>query len=400
MPVGGNERVVNAGNCRGVAPCLRGREPPRRQMRQAAGTIPAPARKRSRHRPSPLPPGDHPHVCGEEAISVDGCSRCAGSSPRLRGGDGRRRRRRDGRGIIPAPAGKGRSATAATTSSRDHPRACGEGTADGRMRRHRSGSSPRMRGRAELLFQQVERLGIIPAHAGKGRRRTGPQRRGSDHPRACGEGTRRAGRRIRTRGSSPRLRGRDLRTGKRPGVRGIIPAPAGKGSPARSTSSCTRDHPRACGEGAVLALRRCDGDGSSPRLRGRATRPQAPDPEPRIIPAPAGKGGGASARTSSPRDHPRACGEGQPSTRRTSSGHGSSPRLRGRGPRRRTRRPTRGIIPAPAGKGRRRPRPGRRSGDHPRACGEGKVGLRAYVDDDGSSPRLRGRADQAGGHPD
>ncbi|EFW09827.1 hypothetical protein HMPREF9005_1186 [Actinomyces sp. oral taxon 178 str. F0338] len=90
-------------------------------------------------------------------------------------------------------------------------------------------------------------------------------------------------------GSSPRVRGkrRLLPTAARPG--GLIPARAGKTSPAKTVPAGTAAHPRACGENRFDTDPLLHDDGSSPRVRGKPLAPVFDVAEARLIPARAGK---------------------------------------------------------------------------------------------------------------
>ena len=130
-------------------------------------------------------------------------------------------------GIIPAHAGLTRTAIAASSSARDHPRACGAHFSHSVVAASTRGSSPRMRGSQKRLADGVEAAGIIPAHAGLTRINTSitPQRR--DHPRACGAHRYCSPSARFVQGSSPRMRGSLRPTCHHSEVLGIIPAHAG-----------------------------------------------------------------------------------------------------------------------------------------------------------------------------
>ena len=132
-----------------------------------------------------------------------------GSSPRVRGADLHTVNGRNIRGIIPARAGSRRSAVTSATSSRDHPRACGEQPSFARSAESARGSSPRVRGAADIPAIHSVDIGIIPARAGS-------------RPPHCRQVQRRMG-------SSPRVRGAGPKPGKPVLDGGIIPARAGSG---------------------------------------------------------------------------------------------------------------------------------------------------------------------------
>ena len=151
-------------------------------------------------------------------------------------------------GIIPARAGSSNRARARRCRSRDHPRACGEQSASSLPSSVTQGSSPRMRGAARahrLLFWPT---GIIPAHAGSSTRGASTSTRSRDHPRACGEQFSLRMAQLVLSGSSPRMRGAAAAYCSRSLPFRIIPAHAGSSRSRRRHGACRRDHPRACGE--------------------------------------------------------------------------------------------------------------------------------------------------------
>ena len=171
-------------------------------------------------------------------------------------------------GIIPADAGSTEVHREATGDSTDHPRECGEHGSNEMSFFLRTGSSPRMRGALFRVCLINLRIGIIPADAGSTLQ---PALRGpvpQDHPRGCGEHMPRSRMWSVTSGSSPRMRGAHRVPPRRFGRIGIIPADAGS-TLACGWSWCgSWDHPRGCGE-HLLGLWVADViEGSSPRMRG------------------------------------------------------------------------------------------------------------------------------------
>ena len=90
--------------------------------------------------------------------------------------------------------------------------------------------------------------------------------------------------------------------------------------------------------------------GSPPRVRGREAGRSQLFNQHRITPARAGKSGGHSFPDHSQKDHPRACGEEYGVGSMYWSLGGSPPRVRGRAPCRSPRWDGPGITPARAGK--------------------------------------------------
>ena len=133
----------------------------------------------------PAPSGSSPRMWGARRARAIGI-RSSGIIPTYGGALDVRGTRRNARGIIPAYAGSTRTCRYTVTRLRDHPRVCGEHTMCLTDIDQELGSSPRMRG-ALFLFGRRRRGGIIPAYAGstwRSWRRSNCRR---DHPRVCGE---------------------------------------------------------------------------------------------------------------------------------------------------------------------------------------------------------------------
>ena len=201
---------------------------------------------------TPIPPGDHPRVCGEHLRLQKARYRFRGSSPRMRGTLPSHCRPLNRRGIIPAYAGNTNVNVAQKFSSWDHPRVCGEHLRLQKARYRFRGSSPRMRGTLPSHCRPLNRRGIIPAYAGNTNVNVAQKFSSWDHPRVCGEHAIVAARPRTRPGSSPRMRG---------------------------TLGCGHlilllrvDHPRVCGEHAIKDAMNKSSSGSSPRMRGTPAR--------------------------------------------------------------------------------------------------------------------------------
>ena len=171
---------------------------------------------------------------------------------------------------------------------------------------------------------------------------------------------------------------------------GIIPAYAGSTSSAKRHQRYTWDHPRVCGEHSCSSGEGRLQPGSSPRMRGAPTRERVGVGGSGIIPAYAGstRCPGTWPRRSG--DHPRVCGEHVSQQTGIGFNSGSSPRMRGAHEIVGEVGVRRRIIPAYAGStvGRRNSRADEE--DHPRVCGEHRVEMAARMRGPGSSPRMRG----------
>ena len=177
--------------------------------------------------------------------------------------------------ITPARAGKTSSWSGSRTSISDHPRACGE---NDNQRIHPvsvCGSPPRVRGKPVVELRELAAVRITPARAGKTTRRSCWSTAIKDHPRACGENAIVARpNRLRT-GSPPRVRGKhEHREGRRI-RRGITPARAGKTTQRAINCRHGTDHPRACGENVMPSIGSSAVAGSPPRVRGKPSRREA-----------------------------------------------------------------------------------------------------------------------------
>ena len=93
-----------------------------------------------------------------------------------------------------------------------------------------------------------------------------------DHPRVCGEQLQFELNTAAKAGSSPRVRGAGDSVVEARQPAGIIPACAGSRVPPMTLKGSARDHPRVCGEQASQYVDIQSGLGSSPRVRGADLR--------------------------------------------------------------------------------------------------------------------------------
>ena len=146
-----------------------------------------------------------------------------------------------------------------------------------------------MRGKLQDQGRAARGDRLIPARAGKTRRCNRPLLLAGAHPRACGENDSRASRFASGSGSSPRVRGKLLRRFSPTKDAGLIPARAGKTFSNRDFGPTVKAHPRACGENDVPENFQCMSKGSSPRVRGKQLESFDTRTRCRLIPARAGK---------------------------------------------------------------------------------------------------------------
>ena len=110
---------------------------------------------------------DHPRGCGENSRPAARLRLSRGSPPRMRGK----------RVVFDGDA----------SYRQDHPRGCGENARKDFPAARYKGSPPRMRGKLGYLYGREIRLRITPADAGKTAPALGSGFQSRDHPRGCGE---------------------------------------------------------------------------------------------------------------------------------------------------------------------------------------------------------------------
>ena len=168
----------------------------------------------------------------------------------------------------------------------------------------------------------------------------------------------------------PRMRGKELLIARHFDDARITPAYAGKRSPEQRKLQGFGDHPRVCGEKVVaLVCTTCD-MGSPPHVRGKAPILSRSDTEGRITPACAGKSRRRFRLLVQYQDHPRMCGEKKIGVLIRTRPTGSPPHVRGKVGFIVFVQTAIGITPAYAGKRRRSRQFSSRAEDHPRVCGE------------------------------
>ena len=231
---------------------------------------------------------------------------------------------------------------------------------------------------------------IIPADAGSTAAEADHAADCRDHPRRCGEHAAIGAGGLAGSGSSPQMRGARLPDEHRIRRLRIIPADAGSTPWPPAVRSPAADHPRRCGEHPGSGLDPGRWRGSSPQMRGALFCCEYGVFVSGIIPADAGSTHLSATIISMERDHPRGCGEHRIGRRSMAYRQGSSPRMRG------AHRHERGpefiirIIPADAGSTDGRSLSQSQCADHPRGCGEHSSIPVSFSHTPGSSPRMRG----------
>ena len=171
---------------------------------------------------------DHPRVCGENGSVLCSQRIAQGSPPRVRGKRSPDSGYPHVNGITPACAGKTILIGYSLAIGKDHPRVCGENGAQTEVYHETLGSPPRVRGKRATGAGRNRRSGITPACAGKTPSNCPTKSTSRDHPRVCGENIGTVYIDEGARGSPPRVRGKLSTLGLMSGAMRITPACAGK----------------------------------------------------------------------------------------------------------------------------------------------------------------------------
>ena len=214
------------------------------------------------------------------------------------------------------------------------------------------------------------------------------------HPRSCGEQSFRSTRYSRSDGSSPLVRGTDWLRQRFPASSRFIPARAGNSFTHQIKTLRYSVHPRSCGEQRADKEERHVGGGSSPLVRGTAVAGWTQQLWGRFIPARAGNRKQATSAPSPKAVHPRSCGEQCRHQHLAVITYGSSPLVRGTDLTSMSQAHIDRFIPARAGNRRDRHRPQPPRPVHPRSCGEQLQLTFCGRFDSGSSPLVRGTAEE------
>ena len=209
-------------------------------------------------------------MCGEQHPRTGGYISPWGSPPRVRGTGRRSMNRGRISRITPACAGNRCTFETLRDLGKDHPRVCGEQSAQERITERGEGSPPRVRGTGSLGLSSATGFRITPACAGNRGCRFPPGRFEWDHPRVCGEQPFQDQPSRYVPGSPPRVRGTVQRSKALILRQWITPACAGNSGYHPVQDIPGGDHPRVCGEQISLVKVVCGLLGSPPRVRGTA----------------------------------------------------------------------------------------------------------------------------------
>ena len=178
----------------------------------------------------------------------------------------------DGKGLIPARAGKTGGLDTSHVKEAAHPRAGGENESGNAIDYQAIGSSPRGRGKLADLARSPGERRLIPARAGKTGIGISHRPHWQAHPRAGGENGLLILIALVVLGSSPRGRGKPITSLDLREVSRLIPARAGKTHLVVKSHRAKPAHPRAGGENARSITPTTARPGSSPRGRGKPKR--------------------------------------------------------------------------------------------------------------------------------
>ena len=172
--------------------------------------------------------------------------------------------------IIPTRVGTSDTSEKIKGEFEDHPHACGDKSDVPLYYQRYLGSSPRVWGQDLRAFAPCRALRIIPTRVGTSYHGRGYKGSKRDHPHACGDKKQGKTHRKRSGGSSPRVWGQAAIhfITKKPGR--IIPTRVGTREDNYYIKELIQDHPHACGDKIVRALRTAEFSGSSPRVWGQA----------------------------------------------------------------------------------------------------------------------------------
>ncbi len=374
----------------GSSPLARGGPGRVDQLRPREGLIPARAGRTKVAGADNEELTAHPRSRGADADQPPEVTADDGSSPLARGGPTRVRPRRRHGGLIPARAGRTPIRPSTHWWSRAHPRSRGADDPSIRIGRQRLGSSPLARGGHTGPTWTRARRRLIPARAGRTRRRRWASRRSRAHPRSRGADQGGDLARGTGGGSSPLARGGPPTASASRSTNGLIPARAGRTTPTAMSWSRARAHPRSRGADLEDGMTLNKVDGSSPLARGGLCPGRHPRRLRGLIPARAGRTSARHSARAHHAAHPRSRGADRRRWILLQDDDGSSPLARGGRGSGGHRELRRGLIPARAGRTSSRGSSAQRTSAHPRSRGADHRRWLPCGSTSGSSPLARG----------
>ena len=171
------------------------------------------------------------------------------------------------------------------------------------------GSPPHTRGTPSICMKLASNAGITPAHAGNTIQHEINGFSLQDHPRTRGEHSHRQQSRVGRGGSPPHMRGTRDPDCRRGNCCGITPAHAGNTLYVQRIQTLGEDHPRTCGEHRTMRADATVVMGSPPHMRGTPKHLRVFYGRSGITPAHAGNTRSVASTGRRSGDHPRTCGE-------------------------------------------------------------------------------------------
>ena len=393
-PRGCGENMEDTGLTRatvGLSPRVRGKPRGRGGGARDTRSIPAGAGKTSTGPNRGAMTTVYPRGCGENSAFTSSDTRASGLSPRVRGKRSLGGRSSHAPRSIPAGAGKTPQSASGGVQGAVYPRGCGENAGQGKSLPRNTGLSPRVRGKRRAGVNAVVNGRSIPAGAGKTFENLRTLTANEVYPRGCGENSSSLPASVRSRGLSPRVRGKPLRAPRAAFRARSIPAGAGKTQALWAAREMDWVYPRGCGENERVLWGRGAAEGLSPRVRGKPRRIARADTRERSIPAGAGKTPEGAGACAGGVVYPRGCGENTRSARAMCARGGLSPRVRGKPHRGEHGEPRPRSIPAGAGKTTISTEASPKHRVYPRGCGENASTTAPLAMWKGLSPRVRGK---------
>ena len=215
------------------------------------------------------PSKDHPHAYGDKIWQNGTKHQFKGSSPRVWGQAIIVKQKMLACGIIPTRMGTSFYMCSKRQVSRDHPHAYGDKTDYISMTELLIGSSPRVWGQVYYTCRNTIQLGIIPTRMGTSHFIPIFCCICKDHPHAYGDKYREIKVKKGKSGSSPRVWGQARSSNKYNQYLRIIPTRMGTSCFFRAVPTCNEDHPHAYGDKITAIIQECAQRGSSPRVWGQ-----------------------------------------------------------------------------------------------------------------------------------
>ena len=212
---------------------------------------------------------DHPHAYGDKDKKISYMTSYLGSSPRVWGQVTVMLTELDYKRIIPTRMGTSVYPDEGDGDNRDHPHAYGDKESPNMKKLKQRGSSPRVWGQVCSFIYCRTIPGIIPTRMGTRYHLLIIQKFHWDHPHAYGDKLSKSDRTEQSLGSSPRVWGQVTGFNKSCEVTRIIPTRMGTRKMTKKEDWEAKDHPHAYGDKSIWLFQPKYFLGSSPRVWGQ-----------------------------------------------------------------------------------------------------------------------------------